>query len=91
MTVAASILLAAVVGGIVFVLLDSWQRRADAAAERPTEPLPQPVWSAQSHTEPVWSPPKPSEPLWTPPRQPRWDERDDEDPPQQGLWSGWVR
>ena len=32
MTVAASILLAALVGGVVFVLLDSWQRRADAAA-----------------------------------------------------------
>ena len=76
MTVAASILLAALVGGIVFVLLDSWQRRADAAPEPHTEPLPQ--WSPEPRTEPLWTP------------QPRWDERDD-DPPQQGLWSGWNR
>ena len=41
MTVAASILLAALVGGVVFVLLDSWQRRADATPEPHTEPLPQ--------------------------------------------------
>ncbi len=75
MTVAASILLAALVGGVVFVLLDNWQRRADAA---PAAPEPQ---------QPVWTPEPRTEPLWTPPR---WDERDD-DPPQQGLWSGWGR
>ena len=54
MTVAASIILAAVVGGVIFVLLDSWQRRArpapvivepelaalDARAGRAAEPLP---------------------------------------------------
>jgi hypothetical protein len=76
MTVAASILLAALVGGVVFVLLDSWQRRADVAAPAP-EPPPQPVWTPEPRTEPLWTPP-------------RWDERDD-DPPQQGLWSGWSR
>ena len=76
MTVAASILLAALVGGVVFVLLDSWQRRADAAPAAP-EPQPQPVWTPEPRTEPLWTPP-------------RWDERDD-DPPQQGLWSGWSR
>jgi hypothetical protein len=75
MTVAASILLAALVGGVVFVLLDGWQRRADAAPAAP-EP-PQPVWTPEPRTEPLWTPP-------------RWDERDD-DPPQQGLWSGWGR
>jgi hypothetical protein len=75
MTVAASILLAALVGGVVFVLLDGWQRRAEAV------PAPEP--------QPAWTPPEPrTEPLWTPP--PRWDDRDD-DPPQQGLWSGWSR
>jgi hypothetical protein len=39
-TVAASILLAAVVGGIVFVLIDGWQRRDDEQPEPRTEPLP---------------------------------------------------
>ena len=75
MTVAASILLAALVGGVVFVLLDSWQRRADATPA--PEPQPQPTWTPEPRTEPLWTPP-------------RWDERDD-DPPQQGLWSGWGR
>ena len=75
MTVAASILLAALVGGVVFVLLDNWQRRADAT---PAAPEPQPVWTPEPRTEPLWTPP------------PRWDDRDD-DPPQQGLWSGWGR
>jgi hypothetical protein len=81
MTVAASILLAALVGGIVFVLLDSWQRRTEAT---PAAPEPR--------TEPLqhWTPEPRTEPLWTPP--PRWDDRDDDDPPpQQGLWSGWAR
>ena len=32
MTVAASIILAAIVGGVIFVLLDSWQRRAATPA-----------------------------------------------------------
>ena len=41
MTVAASIILAAVVGGIIFVLLDSWQRRATTATgDRPTRSRP---------------------------------------------------
>ena len=71
MTVAASILLAALVGGVVFVLLDGWQRRADATPEPHTEPPPQ--WTPEPRTEPLW------------------DGRDDDPPPQQGLWSGWGR
>jgi hypothetical protein len=49
MTVAASIILAAVAGGIIFVLLDSWQRRAATPTPdpepvyRPEPPRPRPV------------------------------------------------
>ena len=69
MTVAASILLAALVGGVVFVLLDSWQRRADAAPEPHTEPLPQ--WTPEPRTEPLWDGPlgrprrPPQQGLWS--------------------------
>jgi hypothetical protein len=53
--VAASIILAAVVGGVIFVLLDSWQRREanptpvtppepGPAARRPPPPRPRPAW-----------------------------------------------
>jgi hypothetical protein len=66
MTVAASILLAALVGGIVFVLLDSWQRRSQAMMpEPPAEPGPQ--WAPEPRTQPLWDgrdddPPPPG--LW---------------------------
>jgi hypothetical protein len=47
--VAAAIILAAVIGGVMFVLLDSWQRReASPKAVAPPEPEPAP-----------WSPPAP--------------------------------
>jgi hypothetical protein len=84
MTVALSILLAALVGGIVFVLIDSWQRPADAA---PIEP--EPAWRAPEPL-PVWAPESRTEPL---PRSHAWDadDRDDEEPPPPGLWSGWAR
>ena len=88
MTVALSILLAALVGGIVFVLLDSWQRRADAV---PVEP--EPAWRAPEPVTqplPAWAPESRTEPL---PRR-AWDadDRDDrDDPPPPGLWSGWAR
>ena len=63
MTVAASIILAAVVGGVMFVLLDSWQRRAaDPVVE------PEPAWRPEPRTEPL--PPRrddldPPSPLWS--------------------------
>jgi hypothetical protein len=83
MTVALSILLAALVGGIVFVLLDAWQRSANAVPVEP-EPLtrPLPAWAPESRTEPL------------PPHPHAWDadDRDDrDDPPPPGLWSGWAR
>jgi hypothetical protein len=40
-TLAASILLAAVVGGVVFVLIDGWQRREEQGRAEPT-PAPPP-------------------------------------------------
>jgi hypothetical protein len=89
MTVAASIILAAVVGGVIFVLLDSWQRRA--AAPTPAMPAPRPRVAT------AWQPP-PRQPRPVEPRprpaweRPTWDHDDrydDEDPPT-NLWSGWA-
>ena len=57
----ASILLAALVGGVVFVLLDSWQRRAEATPERHTEPNwhPEPVVRQSSRApNPIWERPR---------------------------------
>jgi hypothetical protein len=67
--VAASIILAAVVGGVIFVLLDSWQRREatptpvatpepEPAPRRP--PPPRPSWDTDDRPEPetpgsLWS------------------------------------
>lgn len=45
---AASILLAALVGGVVFVLLDSWHRRAATPAIEP-----EPAWRPEAGTEPL--------------------------------------
>jgi hypothetical protein len=68
MTVAASILLAALVGGVIFVLLDSWQRR-----ESTPKVQREPAWQYEARTEP--SPPAqpaprrddsdPPSPLWS--------------------------
>jgi hypothetical protein len=69
MTVAASIILAAVAGGIIFVLLDSWQRRAatptvdrapDPPAFRPEPPRPQPTWDVDRR-----KPEGPQDSLWS--------------------------
>jgi hypothetical protein len=64
MTVAASIILAAIFGGIVFVLLDSWQRRA-ATPSAPTPPPyrpepPRPVWNLDQR-----KPEGPQDSLWS--------------------------
>jgi len=66
MTVAASIILAAILGGVIFVLLDSWQRRADSPvpivdpepAYRP-EP-PRPTWELDTR-----KPEGPQDSLWS--------------------------
>jgi hypothetical protein len=66
MTVAASIILAAVAGGIIFVLLDSWQRRAASPTVdpepvfRPEPPRPQPVWDVERRR-----PEGPQDSLWS--------------------------
>ena len=69
MTVAASILLAAVVGGVVFVLIDGWQRRAEEAPAPPAPPRPQPRVEAPPRPAPAApaptnAPAAPS-PLWS--------------------------
>jgi hypothetical protein len=101
MAVFASILLAAVVGGIVFMLLDNWQRRAaPAVAEPPRRPEPAPatLFHAPGHfstpppahearTEPL-PPPRVSAP---PPERHLWDDPTDEEDRPPGLWSGWAR
>ena len=61
--VAASIILAAVVGGVIFVLLDSWQRREPAPVVEPER-----TWTPEPRTEPL--PPRrndsdPPSPLWS--------------------------
>ena len=86
MTVAASIILAAIVGGVIFVLLDSWQRRV----AEPTPATPRPA-------EPTWNapPPRPVTPVEPRPRptweRPDWDHDDRWDDHRPGnLWSGWA-
>ncbi len=68
MTVAISILLAAVVGGVIFTLLDNWQRRETVptpAAPR-TEPY---TWQQPAATVPLAAPrpapPAAPSPLWS--------------------------
>jgi hypothetical protein len=86
MTVAASIILAAIVGGVIFVLLDSWQRRA--ATPAPAAPRPvEPTWQAPPprHVKPVEPRPRPT---W---ERPDWDHDDRWDDQRPGnLWSGWA-
>jgi hypothetical protein len=67
MTVAASILIAAVVGGVVFVLIESWQRRED---EAPAAPAPR-VEAPPAPAAPRPDAPGPPSPLWS-----GWAERD---------------
>jgi hypothetical protein len=75
MTVAASILLAAVVGGVVFVLIDAWQRHEP--------PAPAPAPPAPPRPEPrVEVPPRPAPAPVTP--------HADAPAPPSPLWSGWA-
>jgi hypothetical protein len=89
MTVAASILLAALVGGIIFVLLDSWQRRATTPAPAaPRGPVTS-TWKAPP-APPTVTPVEPRpRPAWERPSWDHDDRYDDEDPPT-NLWSGWA-
>jgi hypothetical protein len=76
MTIALSILFAAIVGGTVFALIQSaFDRRDRAAQAAPTAPLPR--WEAPRAPEPQTQPlpdPAPAEP-----------------PRRDGLWAGWAR
>jgi hypothetical protein len=87
MTVAASIILAAIVGGVIFVLLDSWQRRAATPAPAAPEP-PRASWQAS----PAPRPARPVEPRPRPSwERPDWDHDDRWDDHRPGnLWSGWA-
>jgi hypothetical protein len=98
MTVVASILLAAIVGGVVFMLLDNWQRRSTPAAAQPprrAEPAPGALFHVST------PPPRAERTIPLPGEEPTeplrarhlWDDPPDDDeenrPP--GLWSGWAR
>jgi hypothetical protein len=87
-TVAASIVLAAIVGGVIFVLLDSWQRRAEARsrASAPAEPE-QAAWRPEPPTQPL-----PPEPVWAHwDAHEQWQPRREVEGPPENLWSGWAR
>jgi len=104
MTVVLSILLAAVVGGVIFMLLEKWQRGAAAPTPGPEvarrrEPASGSLFATALSAPPPargFEPIEPLRPARTEPLPPRhlWDDpprRDDEDePPQRGLWSGWA-
>jgi hypothetical protein len=76
MTIALSILFAAIVGGTVFALMQSaFDRRDRAAQAAPTEPLPH--WEPRDHDTVPQTQPLP-DPAPEPPRR-------------DGLWAGWAR
>lgn len=86
MAIWLSILFAALVGGVVFMLLDGWQRKRveePAAATQPTAP----IWTPEPETYSSWQPPTaeretrplPPEPVWERP-----EPRRSEAPP---LWT----
>jgi hypothetical protein len=90
MVVVASILLAALVGGLVFTLLDSWQRRAAAADREPAfPPAGEYTWMSEARTAPL-----PREaPATRPPHDDDRSEertvplpRDHDDAPRRPLW-----
>ena len=81
MEVALAIALAAVVGGVVFMLLDNWQRKhATQTATAPVaEPQPTaPMWTPYGQPAPpeppprsTWAPPTAERAAWTPPSEER--------------------
>jgi|tagenome__1003787_1003787.scaffolds.fasta_scaffold18279976_1 hypothetical protein len=85
MTVAVSILVAAVIGGVAFMLIDRWQQSS------PASPKPETWTPAQRASTP---PPRPEAPTAPLPKRPLWDDpprRDDDEERPPGLWSGWAR
>ncbi|MDA0183619.1 hypothetical protein OJ997_25140 [Solirubrobacter phytolaccae] len=87
-----AIVLAAVVGGVAFMLLDLWQRKHATQAATVTAPAAEP-----QTTTPIWTPygqpaPEPPRPVWTPPtaERPAWtplsEERTEPLPPRP-LWT----
>ncbi len=86
-----AILFAALVGGVVFMLLDGWQRKRTVDAAAPTQPLPTsaPIWTPEPDSYSSWQPPTavrepetrplPPEPVWERPAP-----RASEPPP---LWT----
>jgi hypothetical protein len=76
MTVAASILLAAVVGGVVFVLIDGWQRREEQAPAPPAPPRPRPRVEAPPRPAPAPPAPRPNAPAAPSPLWSGWAERE---------------
>lgn len=81
MEVALAIALAAVVGGVVFMLLDNWQRKhaAQSVAAPVAEPEPTaPMWTPYGQPAPApapprstWAPPSAEHAAWTPPTEER--------------------
>jgi hypothetical protein len=102
MTVVLSILFAAVVGGVLFMLIDRWGREsAPSSSAEATRELWTPAASPRPAASSLFVPPSAHAPveerteplpssrgLWDDP--PRRDE-DDEDRRPPGLWSGWAR
>lgn len=87
---AASIILAALVGGIIFVLLDSWQRRATTPAPAAPAQPPRVTTTWHAPARPAVKPVEPRpRPAWERPTWDHDDRYDDEDPPA-NLWSGWA-
>jgi hypothetical protein len=79
MEVAIAIALAAFVGGVVFMLLDNWQRKQVTAAA-PVTAEPQaaaPIWTPSGSGG--WSPPSYERPA--PPQPPVWTPSEDRTPP----------
>jgi hypothetical protein len=86
MTVATSILLAALVGGVMFVLIDSWQRREPAQQAPAPRQEPQTVALTRHVPASAWERPVP------PPAPPAPAPRHVDEPARPpGLWAGWAR
>lgn len=82
MAIWLSILFAALVGGLVFMLLDGWQRKRVVEPAAPVQPSA-PVWTPEPETYSSWQPPTAERETRPLPPAPSW-ERPGEAPP---LWT----